>query len=68
MDGRFGVPEGTARGLAGFWKRFRCLPTPPAMTRLSLMAAVGFACLASTVLLARTAPAPEGSILDRVYS
>ena len=38
------------------------------MTRLSLMAAVGFACLASTVLLARTAPAPEGSILDRVYS
>ena len=37
------------------------------MTRLSLMAAVGFACIASTVLLARTAPEPEPSILDRIY-
>ncbi|MEM1116063.1 MAG: hypothetical protein AAF845_06025 [Bacteroidota bacterium] len=36
--------------------------------RLSLLAALGIACLASTVFLARTAPAPKPSILDRVYT
>ena len=36
-------------------------------TRLSVLTALGLACLASTVLLVRTTPAPEPSILDGVY-
>lgn len=36
--------------------------------RLRLMAALGLACLASSVLLVRTAPAPKPSILDSIYS
>lgn len=45
-------------------------PPPAAMTpsRLSVLTALGLACLASTVLLVRSAPAPELSILDRIYS
>lgn len=41
------------------------VPTPLTMSRL-LLAALGAACLASSVLLARAAPEP--SVLDRVYS
>ena len=37
-------------------------------SRLRVLTALGLACLASTVLLVRTAPAPEPSILDRIYS
>lgn len=37
-------------------------------SQLGLLAALGLACLASTVLLVRTAPAPKPSILDRVYT
>ena len=36
-------------------------------SRLSLMAALGLACLASSVLLVRTAPARQPSILDSIY-
>ena len=36
--------------------------------RLSVLTALGLACLASTVLLVRTAPPRELSILDRIYS
>ena len=39
--------------------------TPP---RLGLLAALGLACLASTVLLVKTTPLPTPSILDSVYS
>ncbi len=38
------------------------------MFRLSLMTAVGFACLASTMLFARFAPESDDSILDQIYS
>jgi hypothetical protein len=37
------------------------------MSPVSFLAALGLACLASTVWLARTAPPTPESILDRVY-
>lgn len=37
-------------------------------SRLRLLAAVGVACLASSVLLVKTAPAAKATILDTVYS
>ena len=36
-------------------------------SQLGFLAALGLACLASTVLLVKTAPAQQPSILDRVY-
>lgn len=36
--------------------------------RLGLMAALGLACLASSVLLHRKAPSPTEDVLDRTYS
>lgn len=52
------------------WNRFRhclafALMTP---SRLSLLAALGVACLASTVLLVKTTPAPKPSIWDSIYN
>ena len=35
--------------------------------RLGLMAALGLACLASSVLLHRKAPVPIDDVLDRTY-
>ena len=35
---------------------------------LSLMAVVGVACLASSVFLAKAAPAPKHAILDSIYN
>lgn len=37
-------------------------------SRLSLLAALGLACLASTVLLVKTTPPSKPSILDSIYS
>ena len=37
-------------------------------SRLGLLAALGIACLASSVLLVKTTPTPKPSILDRIYS
>lgn len=37
------------------------------MSPVSFLAAFGVACLASVVWLARTAPPPPDTILDRVY-
>ena len=36
--------------------------------RLGLMAALGLACLASSVLLHRKAPEPVEDVIDRIYS
>ena len=35
--------------------------------RLSLLAAIGVACIASSVFLAKTTPPKAPSLLDRVY-
>ena len=37
------------------------------MAPVTFFAALGLACLASSVWLARTAPPPPAAILDRVY-
>lgn len=37
-------------------------------SRLRLLAALGLACLASSVLLAKVAPESRASILDSIYS
>ena len=47
---------------------FVLAPTAMTSARLSVLTALGLACLASTVLLVRTAPPRELSILDRIYS
>jgi hypothetical protein len=41
--------------------------SPEPMSPVSLLAALGVACLASVVWIVRTAPPPTESILDRVY-
>ena len=41
--------------------------SPAPMSTVSFLAALGAACLASVVWIARTAPPPTESILDRVY-
>lgn len=38
------------------------------LSRLRLLAALGIACLASSVLLVKTAPSAKESILDTIYS
>ena len=37
-------------------------------SRLRILAALGIACLASSVLLAKTAPPSRASILDSIYN
>lgn len=67
------VWDGLGNAALGIGPKFgaassRLTRTPMTTSQLGLLAALGLACLASTVLLVRTAPAPKPSILDRVYT
>ena len=57
MGAKFGTASGTPPS-----------PVPMTPSRLSLLAALGLACLASSVLLVKTTPLAKPSILDSIYS